>query len=170
MSNSTVAFRFTFKSTSMSRWPLLNATMCLVRLRPALGTDERHELDVAEVILVVDDRIATREPDQPLQMRAAGRHDEPAADRELIEERARRRRRTGGDRDRVVGRVRRPAERAVTLVDADVREAEAGEPLGGGARELGDPLDGLDLGGERAEDRGRVPRAGADIEHPLVTA
>src|SRR5207249_10802487 len=62
---------------------------------------------------------------------------------------------TGGHRDRLVGRAVEPTERAIGMMHANIREAEAREPLGGADREVLDPLDRHDLAHQRAEDRDR---------------
>src|SRR6185436_15776132 len=135
---------------------------------PAFDPEQRDEADLAEVLLVVALDIAPRDASEALVVDVAVRQDEPATDRELIEQRARRAWRAGGHGDRLVRRAERPAERTVAVVHVDVVVAQPGEALGRNARQLLDALDGVDLAHQRAEDRGRVARAGADLEHALL--
>src|SRR5689334_14295410 len=92
---------------------------------------------------------------------AEGDYETPA-DRELIEQRLWRARRTGGDADRFVRCIVGPAERAVGAVDVHVRVAEALEPVRCNRRELRDAFDRIDLAREQSEDRSRVAGAGSD--------
>src|SRR4051812_37734891 len=91
-------FRITRFACSQTRALLAPA----LALRPALGAEQRHEPDLAEVLL--DDLVvvAPGDPDQALVLDAAVRQHQAAADGELGQQRRRRARRTGRDGDRLV--------------------------------------------------------------------
>jgi hypothetical protein len=102
-----------------------------------------------------------------LQARRADRHDQAAADGELIEQRVRQLGPAGGDHDAVVGRVLDPPEGAVAAADVDVAIAERLQLLARAVGEHRVALDRVDLAGDLGEDGGGVAGAGADLEHPV---
>src|SRR5262249_31448116 len=107
-------------------------------LADAVRAGERHEangdrrpLDRVTLGVLLD------QDEGLLVGRRADGADQAPARRELLDERRRDRRRAARDEDPVVGRVLRPAERAVAVLRADVVVAELREALGGAERELG---------------------------------
>ena len=84
---------------------------------------------------------------------------------ELLLQRLRHARPAGGDDDRVVRRVLRPAERAVAVQHVHVVAACGGECLGGLVRQLTVALDRVDAARDPREHGGGVAGAGADLEH-----
>ena len=138
-------------------------------LRPPLGADERDETHRAELLA----RIAS--PHRPPHAhellgarRRPDRNHQPAADGELLEQGLGDLRAAGGNDDRVVRRMLRPAERAVAVVHVHVRIAELPQAPLRRPRELLVALDRIDLGRDAAQHGGRVAGSGADLEHAVA--
>src|SRR5437870_6242150 len=87
--------------------------------------------------------------------------------RELLDERPRDLGTSRRDQDGVVGRVGAPPQRPVAVQHRHVRRTRQAQRLLGGARQRLDPFHREDRGGERAQQRGLVPRSCADLEHFL---
>ena len=90
-----------------------------------------------------------------MQIRTYRDH-QPAADFKLVFERFGNRRAAGGDNDRVIGRVRRPAARAIAMQNVDVAVAKIGHRRGGLLGQRTMTLDGVDLGGDFGKNRRRI--------------
>src|SRR5579862_1804147 len=150
--------------------------------RPRMRTCTRSVSAPAEPLLAderdeaarhrAEDRRPLRRADDHLQLllpAAPDRDDEPAAKLQLVDERLRRPRRGGGDRDRGIRSVLGEAAAAVS----DVNVHAAGVP---GRREAltrafgqrRDALDRVHLRSELGDDGGLVAGAGADVEHALA--
>ncbi len=94
-------------------------------LGPCLFTDERHEPDTRERLFSIPILPLAGDPYEHLRGDVfTDRNHETTADCQLRQERGRRLRPSGGDRNRVVGCVLGPAERAVPTRDMHVGEAE----------------------------------------------
>src|SRR5581483_4679390 len=135
--------------------------------RKAILPEELHEPAVADDLLLDEPRGIDGIADERLRLLVAERHDEPAARAELAEKRARRLRGRRGDDDRVVGRLRVPADRAVADLERDVVEAEVVEDSARARRERREALDGVDVPAEVGQDGRLIARAGPHLEDPL---
>lgn len=140
------------------------------RRRPALGTDQRNEAHVGDLLGPVLGLGQPRDTDELLHPHVgAERHHQPAADAELALQRLGHLGAGRGDRDGVVGCMVGPSPGPVSMENVDVRYAEISKRRRGLLGELADPLDRVHVAGDAREHRGRVSRAGSDLEH-LLTA
>jgi hypothetical protein len=101
---------------------------------------------------------------------AADRNNEPAADGELLLEGAGNLRGAGGDEDSLERRGRRPAQGAIANAQGNVVIAEGEKPLSRRISERTMALDGMHAVRNAAHDCGRIPRAGADLQHAIAAA
>ena len=140
-----------------------------VRFGPAMLADQRHERHAAEILLLEVGSTGARHLDQPLvTRRSADRYHQPAPDVELILERLRDFRPAGRSQDGVERRGLGPAARAVAGAQLDVVVAQPLQPRRRQPGQLVDALDGIDALGDPADHRGRIARAGADLEHAIA--
>ena len=139
-------------------------------LVPRLLSNKRNEADVRERLVPALCLAVAGDACENLRGHVFpdGDH-EPAADRELRQQRGRRFRAACGDRDGIVGGVLGPSQRAVAIGHLDVVESESCQALLRRIRQLVCALDAIDLLRQPTEDGGGVPRAGSDFEDALAT-
>ncbi len=143
------------------------------RRRPVRGPSslpyQRHEAHGAELPAVKTAVGQALDPHQRLAEEVlADRHDQAAADRELLEQRRWHPRAAGGHHDGIVGCVLRPAQAAIAVLDVHVVVAQAAAALSGERRQLRVSLDGIDLGSQARQHGRRVARARSHLEHAVV--
>ena len=136
---------------------------------PRVLTHERNEADLPELLLLEPLARDAGHPDEVLQARIGpDRNHHAAADGELVAQLPRHVRPARRHDDPVVRGMVRPAEAAVAVEHLDVAVSQGPEAA---ARQIDQrlvPLDRVDLADHPGQHRGRVPRAGADLEHPVL--
>src|SRR5439155_5011521 len=103
-----------------------------------------------------------------LLRRLGDRDDHTPAVGELLDKRRRHTLGRRSDKDRLVGRVWRPALAAVAHRDLDVAKTKAPERRRGVLRQSRLTLDADHLATEPAQHRGRIARAGPDLERDVI--
>ena len=137
-------------------------------LRPAMGADQRHERDGAEVLLLEAILGDAGHLAELLIARFSRRHDQVPAHRQLLLQRMGYIRPARGHQDRVERSFGRQSAAAVATLDPDAVVAERLDPRRRCGAELRMPFDGEHLIGDLAENGGGVAGSGPHLQHPIL--
>src|SRR5207302_2859557 len=143
------------RNRSSSQWMKLSSI-------EAVLSDEGNEAGLAQRNLPRAGVVPLHEG-EGLRAARADRDQEPAPRRELLDQGARDLGASRRDQDGIVGRVRAPPQRPVAVQHRHVRRTRLAHRLLGGAGQALDPFHREHRGGERAQQRGLVPRSRADL-------
>ncbi len=132
---------------------------------PTLCSDQWDELNLAKILVIELVLAGPGHSNQTLQSRGlAYRNDEPAANRQLLEQRLGHLRTAGCHDDHVVGSMLGPAKSAVAMKNLDFRVPLTLQTSRCQLGQLLVPLDGIDLANHFREHRCRVSGAGPYLQ------